>query len=466
MSHKKELSATKQEEIMNALWQSGGAGREALREELATIIKTVRFSGNFVNLWGYGGNIYLALQAEGFSDETPILYRMRSSGELESLLTYGEAKSLTGNPNLTEIVATLEAPDGTVFCTTHPEPVHILRKKPDEAWESVYSNAAMRTSYGMATNQHGDIFATLRGPAEIGGPHRAIIRSLDGGDNWSVVWSDNNDWLYSIEAKHTYVVAGGRNIIVRSADRGVSWSTFAATGDVRAVKNIDLERWIAFVSAATGYFYISLNRGASWSRPANPIPIPVVGAPNPVAVRPNGEIFVMDDLGIRFARTRNLSKWSVGGNIYLGAYSRGIYVTESHIYIGSRVLSTSPYYSKPDNGMVLIIPIECLDWTENYPPILLWSNESVTDTVNGEATSPVLTENVDKKTFYLISNQSGTLYIQAYDEVAATYRDIDSVSVSANMLTVYNVLDTQARLMRLRFIPSAAATVSAWVVMK
>jgi hypothetical protein len=98
-------------------------------------------------------------------------------------------------------------------------------------------------------------------------------------------------------------------------------------------------------------------------------------------------------------------------------------------------------------------------------PLRLWYNESITDTVNGSTTPGFLTAYADKKTFYIISNQAGTLYIQAYNEVAGAYADIDSISVSANTLTFYNAVDTQARLMRLRFVPSAASTVSAWAVM-
>jgi hypothetical protein len=98
-------------------------------------------------------------------------------------------------------------------------------------------------------------------------------------------------------------------------------------------------------------------------------------------------------------------------------------------------------------------------------PLRLWYNESITDTVNGSTTLGFLTAYADKKTFYIISDQSGTLYIQAYDEVAGAYADIDSISVSANTLTPYSTT-YGARLMRLRFVPSASATVSAWAVLE
>jgi len=106
-----------------------------------------------------------------------------------------------------------------------------------------------------------------------------------------------------------------------------------------------------------------------------------------------------------------------------------------------------------------------LDKLVPFTPLRLWMNESVTDTINGSTTPGFLTAYVDKKTFYIISNQSGTLYIQAYNEVAGAYADIDSLSVSANTLTPYSTT-YGARLMRLRFVPSASATVSAWAVLE
>jgi len=106
-----------------------------------------------------------------------------------------------------------------------------------------------------------------------------------------------------------------------------------------------------------------------------------------------------------------------------------------------------------------------LDKLVPFSPLRLWMNESITDTTNGSTTPGFLTAYADKKTFYIYSNQSGTLYIQAYDEVNATYRDIDSTSVSASTLTPYSTT-YGARLMRLRFVPSASATVSTWAVLE
>jgi len=91
----------------------------------------------------------------------------------------------------------------------------------------------------------------------------------------------------------------------------------------------------------------------------------------------------------------------------------------------------------------------------------LWINKTVPDT--GLSTDDIDTK-FDKKTFYIISDQSGTLNVQAYDEAAGDFKTFDSISVSADTLTAYTTY-YNARRMRLNFVPSAEATVSAWAVM-
>ncbi len=98
-------------------------------------------------------------------------------------------------------------------------------------------------------------------------------------------------------------------------------------------------------------------------------------------------------------------------------------------------------------------------------PLSLWVSQSITDTSNGSTTPGFLTAYVGKKTFYIISNQTGTLNIQAYDEVAGNFKTMASMAVAANTLTPY-MTTYGARLMAINFVPSAAATVSAWAVLE
>jgi len=90
----------------------------------------------------------------------------------------------------------------------------------------------------------------------------------------------------------------------------------------------------------------------------------------------------------------------------------------------------------------------------------LWINKTV-------PTTGLATDDVDTKfknvNFCLISDQSGTAYIQAYNEATGDFIDAQSFSVSANALAVLTP-SFSARRMKLRFVPSAQATASAWMV--
>jgi len=98
----------------------------------------------------------------------------------------------------------------------------------------------------------------------------------------------------------------------------------------------------------------------------------------------------------------------------------------------------------------------------------LWINKAVV--IAGDNTDDIDTK-FDKKTFHLISDQAATvgvgaegLFIQAYDEAAGDFKTVDSISVVAATLTPYTTYYNSRR-MRLRFVPSAQAVVSAWVSM-
>lgn len=393
--------------------------RKALREELPQTMRVIRIDANYINLWGLGDHIYLGCALVEFPDSTPMLLRMSPGGKLEILLTLGEVKTITGNATVSEIVAVLEAPDGTVFCTTHPYPVHILRKRPsDAAFSSVYNDPTMNTSYGMAINNYGDIFATMRGPAVIGGPHRSVLRSQDGGATWTTVWTDANDWLFGIEAFGGHVVAGGDNIIVNSVNRGTTWATTATPGiGFRAVKALEgllsgavfADKWVALSSDYYGTYYVSLNGGQAWTLPVNKLAVALASAPNPAAVAPNGELFVLDTYAVRFARTKNLSEWDTSGIIYSGVVARGIYVTDTHIYVSSIVSSGTPYHGQPGNGMVFIIPRSTLEWADIKASFPMHSAVALKLDDTDYSSSPLLCTTAKKFLLEYRITETGTL---------------------------------------------------------
>lgn len=97
-------------------------------------------------------------------------------------------------------------------------------------------------------------------------------------------------------------------------------------------------------------------------------------------------------------------------------------------------------------------------------PLQLFTSQSITDTTNGSTTPGFLSIYVNKKTFYVISNQAGVLNIQAYDEVAGNFKTIASIAVAANTLTPY-MTTYGARMMAVNFVPTSSATVSIWAVL-
>ncbi len=438
---------------------------ETLREEIAPEIRTVRFSGSYVNVWGYGDHIYLGLNLRkagvpsipaiiGYPEITPILYLMNTNGKLQTLLTSNQI-NITAGTTVGEVVAVLEAPDGTIFCTTHPEPVTIL-KYMGGTWSRVYRNTEYRTSYGIAVDVKGYLYATIRGPNK----GRAILRSIDRGDTWVSVWSDIEDWIFSIKCHGNTVVAGAQNLIVRSGNNGDAWTTSVIIGSVRGIEYAGYNVWLAFIQG-TNTFYISIDDGVSWIKPANTLPIIVSGSAVPSAINTNGDLVLVDVSSGQLALSRNMgSKWLKGGIFYSGYNCRTIYTIGSYAYIGGE--TDYSYYGVANNGVVFIVPLTT-NLAENYGPVILWANQSITDLVTGSTTLPIITQGITTKTFYIYSTQAGNLNILYYDEVNAAYRNVATTAILANTLTPYQTTNG-ARLMQINFIPTVAATVSAWAI--
>jgi len=95
-------------------------------------------------------------------------------------------------------------------------------------------------------------------------------------------------------------------------------------------------------------------------------------------------------------------------------------------------------------------------------PMVLWSGKTVV--AAGEETMIIDPDPGKTISFYLISDQAGTMYIRAYDPIGDTFRDIDQKPVAANDLTVYNLVNTKVHRVRIFFDPDAEATVSCWAV--
>lgn len=96
-------------------------------------------------------------------------------------------------------------------------------------------------------------------------------------------------------------------------------------------------------------------------------------------------------------------------------------------------------------------------------PCILWENKSIGTA--GDVTMVIEPDGKQRKTFWVRSSSNGTLYIQGFEEVTGAFFDIDSVSVAAGVMTPY-ITEMGLKQFRLRFVPTASATVSAWCILE
>jgi hypothetical protein len=286
-----------------------------------------------------------------------------------------------------------------------------------------------------------------------------VLKSTDDGKSWSKVYVGTETdpslaYIYTIAAYNDYVIVPKRDkcTIVRSTDGGATWTESSVLPSALRCATIMNDLGLSFITS-DNYIYYSRDYFASYKR-----------------------IRVQSGAGSWILRY----PLRVGGRLLLCGYdgsrtvifaSRDLYHTVTPIFTSERFLGRIAAYGDYlllgcDTEGVLV-RVQLLKTLEKglSCPILLWENQSITDTTNGLTTDYVEAEYNERKTFYIISDQSGTLYIQAYDEVAGAYADIDSTPVSANTLTPYSTT-YGARLMCLRFVPSASATASAWAVLE
>lgn len=264
-------------------------------------VRLVTFiAGRMINVLGYGPNVYLSVELGGgatISPAYPVLYRTGITGVLEPLLTFGEMQILShdgvsGNG----LVAVMETPDRTIFASTHTFG-SILRKKLNQPWESVWFKAAPpaghdNTCYGMAAESRGAIFFTWRTSDDgTGAPKRAIMRSTDGGDTWTEVYTEAVDLIFSINCHDNIVIAAGEGCIFRSTDRGLTFNKILTPityfKDVVPLGN---GKWMMF----DGYnrlLCFSFNDGLTWEIVANTFPVRATGYQYAVSIS-NGIIIL------------------------------------------------------------------------------------------------------------------------------------------------------------------------------
>jgi len=382
---------------------------------------------------------------EGFAEPVEIgdLYA------LDSKATFAGQPLITLNGSI--IVSTQNSPDLTQMA---------IWRYDGKSWSKVYED----TGVNMAGVAH---FSQDPVTRAIYGGYRndvksIVLKSTDDGMTWSKVYestetSATNAYMYGCAAYNNRVILTKRDkrTFIRSTDGGSTWTESSTLPVPTRTVGIIPELGLSFITG-DGFIYYSRDYFATY-----------------------GRIRLRSGVEVPFIRY----PIRVGGRLLL---SLNYVYSVSTVIVASRDLyhTVTPVYSIPDRSAIriagyqdyLLVGAE-IDGTltrVTLPktlekglscPILLWENTSITDTTSGSTTDYIETGYNDRKTFYIISNQAGTLYIQAYNEVAGTFMDIGSMSVPANTLTPYSTT-YGARLMRLRFVPSASATVSAWAVLE
>ncbi len=423
-----------------------------LKTSYLSDIKLAKLNAAACNLWGYGDALFVG--GGGGSPYQARLYRVTPQGVVEDL-TYNIPML---HPGAVEIVAVLQAPNGDVFASTHPDPIRIIRLPNDaSAWTTVFQpSPTLKSCYSIIMDYGGYLYFSGRHST----PERSIYRSTNKGGTWTRVWTETEDWIFGMDSHKDTIIAGANGAIIRSPDRGATWAKIPVTGSVRNVLWIDGNLWIA---ARGGYskLLFSLDDGLTWIEFANTLPDTVADVPITVHRSPSGVVaFALRENVGSVAVTKNLATFRRVEMPVPGVQVRGVYLTEKALYVGGYVPPTHWYHYDQNVGALIIIP---LDWEQiegECDPQFLWNNETVT----ANATSPPLfTKGIDKQTFFFKADTPGTLTTQVYDEQTKNFEDFhEQTVIVANRLNSIS-LPQPFTAVRLKF--SETATITCWAML-
>jgi len=335
-------------------------------------VRLIDLDANYVNVWGYGENVYLGLVVGGFPDTTPCLIRTDVSGVLETLLTKAEVLALVPGASpggavqgFTEIVAVLEAPDGTLFCSTH-HPVSILRKRPGLAWDDVL-DTDFATAYGMGANWRGELFFTARRAAGYppGYPaRRSVYRSTDGGTIWAEVYGEAADWIFGLAfGPYDQMVVGARGGMLYSHDHGATFTPVAVAAGYATLRTPIPLRRSMFLIGSSQYrdIYMAVSVGA-WEPLANLLPGPLTASINNLSVSNGVIIGTAYQIPWLMISQDEGATWKILELPFDGQHTRGCYLTGRTAFVGGALESGNPYEGESNVGKLAII-----DLTELVP---------------------------------------------------------------------------------------------------
>jgi len=441
--------------------------RQALKDELQTSWKSYFGSFEFANVWVYGENIYFGCRVENQADSAPALFKINPQGKVEVLATKGDIKSLNTYEKsyFLEVVSVLELPNNAIIFSTHTWCELIKRDVNGNlaVKYNVMGNVGAETVYGMCMDDEGSLYAATYDSYPSQG---YILKSTDKGETWSTIYGAiSGSPFFDIEFRRkvagTVLLVASLNGIYRSTDRG---STFTKVWDEQArdIEYIGANTWIAYRDGRD-YFFISFDDGETWQRVANRTGVEKEWSINTLKADALGRLWVAGFGALACSRNGG-STWRVSDfNRLLLRDFRGVGVTSTHLYIGSQIRTGHAFFTAGKVGHILIVPVNRIPETSGYPPQVLWKGETIL-AASPEETYPILISGVKEKTVYIKSNQSGTARILMYNEVSKSYEEVDSFSVSANVLTKFSFTYV-GRAFKLRFEPSVDATVDAWVAL-
>lgn len=125
-------------------------------------------------------------------------------------------------------------------------------------------------------------------------------------------------------------------------------------------------------------------------------------------------------------------------------------------------------FNSPDDSSMRIVWIDHMICTDLHkwqpPPLPLWTAEAVG--VGGEQTTKIPFHPYESKTFYLLSDQAGTIGIDI-DLGDGVWRTLPITDTAVTAATLWTHQTTYpARFGRITFTPTLAATVNAWGVLR
>jgi hypothetical protein len=347
----------------------------------------------------------------------------------------------------------------------------------------------------------------------------SVYRSTDGGETWTNIFANQDIRVYgidfSIPTNNAIIVTSAGGVpttsgkILRSTNISVGSPTVAVVKSLteggRCVKTITKTKTILVGTghATQAGIWKSTDEGATWTKKktftsAEATAIywfeewidPNSGISKIFAFGVEGRIFLSNDDGETWTKVleSNASGAPIrrvvnyNGLLLCANYYGGIWVFDpktyqiTPIFSETRDYSASPFYClvKYAGNLVGTISNRLLFSGKVSPTTFnLWSAKSITDTTNGDVTSPfsMVEHSPLSCACGIYSNQSGTLTVQIYDPVANVWRDHTStVAITANTLKLLSFVESpmSARASfywRIKFVPSVAATVNLWVSM-